>query len=137
MLSLTKELARVREAEHRQALDRLSGYALSANVPESVAAAAIAKQNGWSHDLKEQTGNFQTICKHTARLIELSVNAGYELSSDRVVYLGHDLAEVIAIGEELNSIGGIDLMQAVASEIPHIDQRELDYAWDGIGEWLC
>jgi hypothetical protein len=137
MLSLSKELARVREAEHRQALDRLSGYALSANVPASVAAAAIAKQNGYCHNLKEQTINYQTICKHTARLIELSVNAGYELSPDRVVYLGQALPEVIAIGEELDRIGGFDLMQAVASEIPYIDHRELEYAWDGIGEWLC
>ena len=136
-MNLIQELARVRAAEHRQALDKLSGYALSANVPESVAASAIAKQNGYQHNIKEQAENFQTICKHTARLLEFSLNAGSRHSVDRVVYLGQHLAEVITIGESLNSIGGIDLMQAVASEIPYVDQRELDWAWNGIGEWLC
>ena len=132
-MNLIQELARVQK---KQLLEKISGYALSAAVPERVAAEAIAKQNGWGLDLKEQTENFQAICRGTARLLEFSLNAGSRHSVDRVVYLGQHLAEVITIGEALNEIGGYDLMQAVASEIPQIDQRELDYAWDGIGEWL-
>ncbi|NMG11949.1 hypothetical protein [Brasilonema sp. UFV-L1] len=41
------------------------------------------------------------------------------------------------LGEELNQAGGLDLMRAVGTMVPAYDQRELDYAWNGIGGWLA
>jgi hypothetical protein len=44
-----------------------------------------------------------------------------------------------AIGERLNTLGGIDCMRAawtVLHERRSADCRELECAWDGIGEWL-
>ena len=60
-----------------------------------------------------------------------------DLSSDRDCYLGANKERTRQIGERLNSIGGFNLMQQVAESIPLVDQRELDFAWDGIGEWRC
>ena len=53
-----------------------------------------------------------------------------------------DRARIVAIGEELNSEGGLYLMRFVAENCrptmkgPH-DLRTLDFAWNGIGDWRC
>jgi len=43
------------------------------------------------------------------------------------------------IGERLNEIGGLELMQAVRSQVKKklkaVLAEHLDYAWQGIGEW--
>lgn len=48
-------------------------------------------------------------------------------------------ARVKAIGEALHGLGGYDLMQWFCQcdllSIPRCWHRELDYAWDGIGDW--
>jgi hypothetical protein len=126
------------QIDFQRAAEAFAKYSLAATCSRKVALAAML-ENDWiqSEYAEEEITNFQAICKHTTRLLDLSLNAGDWHSPDRVVYLGQALPEVIAIGEELDRIGGFDLMQAVASEIPYIDQRELDYAWDGIGGWLC
>jgi hypothetical protein len=63
---------------------------------------------------------------------------GYE----RAVYLSQDnLPRVKEIGKELNEIGGIYLMRLVGSKLSsplyNDDHTELNYAWNGIGEWLA
>ena len=63
---------------------------------------------------------------------------GYE----RAVYLSQDnLPRVKEIGKELNKIGGINLMRRVGSELSFPlfcdDHTELNYVWNGIGEWLA
>ncbi|GJD22906.1 hypothetical protein RIVM261_078620 [Rivularia sp. IAM M-261] len=57
-------------------------------------------------------------------------------SSNRMVYLGLNRKRVIQIGEELNDIGGLRLMILVARQIPNYDQRQLEFAWSGIGQWM-
>lgn len=43
------------------------------------------------------------------------------------------------IGESLNEIGGLELMQAARSHVKRklkaVMAEHLDYAWQGIGEW--
>ena len=45
----------------------------------------------------------------------------------------------IAIGEKLNEIGGIDAMRlagtAIRQFLSDTKARELEYCWDGIGNW--
>lgn len=53
----------------------------------------------------------------------------------RVVYLGENKPRVREIGVHLYQLGGEDLMFSVADQIPKYDQRELEFAWDGIGQW--
>lgn len=57
-------------------------------------------------------------------------------SSNRKVYLGVNEKRVKQIGERLNEIGGLKLMILVARKIPEYDQRQLEFAWSGIGEWM-
>lgn len=73
------------------------------------------------------------------------------VGSDREVFLtgiGKPTQEALDIAHELNRIGGLDLMQMVGNSFmvflrvnrpwhQWADARELDYAWDGIGGWLC
>lgn len=54
---------------------------------------------------------------------------------NRVVYLGVNKPRVREIGVHLYQLGGEDLMFSVADQIPKYDQRELEFAWDGIGQW--
>jgi hypothetical protein len=56
-------------------------------------------------------------------------------SEDRAVYLGENKPRVREIGEKLNKLGGYNLMLWVAYQVPQHDQRELECAWHGIGEW--
>jgi hypothetical protein len=63
---------------------------------------------------------------------------GYE----RAVYLSQEnLPRVKEIGQKLNQIGGINLMRLVGSKLSsplyNDDHNELNYAWNGIGEWLA
>lgn len=53
---------------------------------------------------------------------------------DRSPYL-ENLQVVQNIGRKLYQMGGISLMRSVAYSTPQRDQRELDYAFDGIGGW--
>jgi len=51
-------------------------------------------------------------------------------------------ARIVEIGEVLNKMGGISLMQFMTSVVGPMfkgpsDLRTLDYKWDGIGEWRC
>lgn len=55
---------------------------------------------------------------------------------DRSPFLEHNEARVREIGEELLKSGGTALMERVALRLENSgDQRELEYAWDGIGDW--
>jgi hypothetical protein len=56
-------------------------------------------------------------------------------ASDREVYLGTNRPRVREIGERLNKAGGYNLMLWAAKQIPLHDQRELECAWHGIGQW--
>ena len=56
-------------------------------------------------------------------------------ASDREVYLGTNKPRVKEIGERLNSSGGYNLMLWAPKQIPLHDQRELECAWHGIGQW--
>jgi|APSaa5957512535_1039671.scaffolds.fasta_scaffold215431_1 hypothetical protein len=60
----------------------------------------------------------------------------------RAVYLtlpdGNPDLRVRTIGKCLYRMGGVELMRSIESWISDSgDKRELDYAWDGIGEWRC
>ena len=41
------------------------------------------------------------------------------------------------IGEELNERGGLALMQEVWYRVTPKNQRELEWVWNGIGEWFA
>ncbi len=41
------------------------------------------------------------------------------------------------LGEELNKIGGLNLMSYVCESMPYYDVRLLEVAWHGIGDWAC
>lgn len=58
-------------------------------------------------------------------------------SQDRCVYLGPHKARSREIGQRLYELGGMSLMIYAIGHVIGFDQRELDYAWDGIGEWHC
>ena len=67
----------------------------------------------------------------------MSLAQGCKMTPDRSVYLGANKCRVREIGQRLHNIGGWDSMLYAASFIPSYDHRELDWAWDGIGEWKC
>lgn len=55
---------------------------------------------------------------------------------DRSPFLEHNEDRVREIGRRLHESGGTALMERVALRIPEAgDRRELEYCWDGIGEW--
>lgn len=64
--------------------------------------------------------------------------ADTRLPSDenRAPFSGTNRARVRGLGERLNQLGGLSLMVSVCESMPKCDQRELECAWDGIGEWL-
>ncbi|MGC1395599.1 MAG: GIY-YIG nuclease family protein [Coleofasciculaceae cyanobacterium] len=69
-------------------------------------------------------------------LITMSKNCPKSIYSfNRIVYLGKNQKRVKDIGERLNQIGGFHLMIIVARQIPDYDIRELEFAWDKIGDW--
>ncbi len=45
------------------------------------------------------------------------------------------LQEVRSVGKTLNEIGGFKLMSTVCNAIPEYHRRELDFAWNDIGNW--
>ncbi len=59
----------------------------------------------------------------------------------RCVFLGEEKPVIIEIGNRLNDLGGFELMADVYEEVKKLtgnkygDMRELECAWDGIGEW--
>jgi hypothetical protein len=57
-------------------------------------------------------------------------------SEDQEVFLGKNRVRVREIGERLNTNGGYNLMLWAAKQVPEYDQRELECAWHGIGEWM-
>jgi hypothetical protein len=56
-------------------------------------------------------------------------------SENRTVFLGNNISRVKQIGNRLHLLGGYSLLLSVYNEIPRHDQLELQYAWDGVGEW--
>jgi hypothetical protein len=56
-------------------------------------------------------------------------------SEDREVYLGSNKPRVREIGKRFNKAGGYNLMLWAAKQIPVHDQRELECARHGIGQW--
>lgn len=54
-------------------------------------------------------------------------------------YLPREEGRTREIGEELNRIGGIELMRTaherVYSSLGNVKARELESAWGGIGQW--
>ena len=46
-------------------------------------------------------------------------------------------AETRKVGEILSGLGGVGWMRAAAKHVPKRQQRELDYAFDGIAGWLA
>lgn len=76
------------------------------------------------------------IRQHLMTLLKLSLQSDFE-DAGREPFTGENLEQVRAIGEDLNRWGGMALMQAVSDRIPSYDHRDIDYAWDGIGQWRC
>ena len=71
---------------------------------------------------------------HARSLLRMSIHLD-PLNSDSSAFLGETKPDVQRIGRDLNDWGGTALMFAIAEIIPKGFQRELDYAWDGIGGW--
>jgi hypothetical protein len=72
------------------------------------------------------------------RLREISFSNNQPDNEDRDCYMGEYRNEVYGIGEILNQCGGFALMQQVAMSVPvkfEYDRHELNYAWDGVGDW--
>jgi hypothetical protein len=61
-------------------------------------------------------------------------------STDGFIRLGGKNGRAVEIGYELNKMGGLKLMMDVATavgrRIPN-ELRTLEFAWDGIGKWMC
>lgn len=55
----------------------------------------------------------------------------------RSPFLEHNKERVRELGEELNKIGGYPLMLSIHQSLPAHDALELQFAWDGVGEWQC
>lgn len=53
----------------------------------------------------------------------------------RSVYLSDNLERTQEIGRMLDSKFGFMGMAIACSKVPELDQRELDVAWNGIGQW--
>lgn len=76
------------------------------------------------------------------RLIDIS-QGDSDMSEDRKGFLAEELKDEIRnLGQKLYDLGGLTLMQYVVYCISQFfkhpsDQRCLDFAWDGIGEWRC
>ena len=74
-----------------------------------------------------------------ARLKDISFLNEQPDDEDRDCYMGAYRQEVFEIGETLNKIGGFILMQKTAMSIEvkfEFDRHELNYVWNGIGDWL-
>jgi hypothetical protein len=81
--------------------------------------------------------NYPRICLEQKIIIELlkfSIN-DRTYGEDRSPYYGQNFERVREIGEKLNLLGGFDLMRLACDLVPIYDQRNLDYAWNGIGDW--
>ncbi len=78
---------------------------------------------------------------HEAVLMELLLMSFADTRShgdpERAAFLGETRQRTREIGQQLNRLGGWNLMSWVADKIPKYDQRELEVAWDGIGKWRC
>lgn len=80
--------------------------------------------------------NYPRICLEQKIIIELlkfSIN-DKTYGDDRSPYCGQNFERVREIGSKLNLLGGFDLMRLACSLVPIYDQRNLDYAWNGIGD---
>jgi hypothetical protein len=81
--------------------------------------------------------NYPQICIEQKIIIELlkfSINDRTR-GDNRSPYSGQNFEQVRSIGEKLNKLGGFDLMRLACDLVPIYDQRNLDYAWNGIGDW--
>ncbi len=74
--------------------------------------------------------------KLLAELQQMSRDCRHPINHvDRDVYLGDSKPRVRDIGERLNKAGGHQLMLWVCKQIPQHDQKLLECAWNGIGDW--
>lgn len=93
------------------------------------------------HAIKYPTPKYMQLNEATDlinELVSMSQNNLEPLDSeDRCIFLGENKTRVREIGQKLHDLGEMDLMIHAANQIIGFDQRELDYAWDGIGEWKC
>ena len=71
---------------------------------------------------------------HFRTLLRMAIECDPQ-DPDSDPFLGSTRAKVEEIGADLNAWGGMNLMQAVASYIPKPFQRDIDFAWNGIGAW--
>lgn len=81
--------------------------------------------------------NYPRICLEQKIIIELlkfSINDRTR-GEDRSPYYGQNFERVREIGEKLNLLGGFELMRLACNLVPIYDRRNLDYAWNGIGDW--
>lgn len=94
-----------------------------------------------------QQAKDDTICALLAAMRECG-----ETSEKRAVFLdarGAPVPEIREMGEKLNRLGGLPAMLEVTmaleayvvqeTDAPWMrsDLRELDFCWNGVGEWMC
>ncbi len=104
------------QAEHSREIDRAT------TALETIQATPIAERY-----------TYQDIAKE---LLEMSLYHPKPFDSfDRSPFLGVNRDLTRELGAKLNEIGGTALMFRVATLIHKRDQRELDLAWDSIGDW--
>jgi hypothetical protein len=77
------------------------------------------------------------------RLIRELIEVGTRVPGDTETasrFLTKGRKRTVQIGEDLNRLGGMTLMLEahgqVQNHLGHIPARELEVAWDGIGDWL-
>lgn len=87
------------------------------------------------------TSKITTIDEIVEYLKKISVETT-DLGPERAVYISPKHYEKVrGVGLELHNIGGIRLMREIGkifnSKDYHFDGSELEYAWDGVGEWIA
>jgi len=78
--------------------------------------------------------------KLTEELLTMSTNCKIGLKDpNRSVYTHPDnKTRVIQIGKRLNDIGGMTTLMFVAEAVKNVghgDEKDLDFAWNGLGSW--
>lgn len=122
----------------------LQHFALMEKQHESeIAEARLWVEKGWkiSVQLNVSDSAFEALIGHNTEIIQhlrtllLMVLDFTPNGNDDSPFLGSYKNKAQQIGHSLNKLGGGDLMYAIADKIPRRYQRDLDYAWDGIGSW--
>lgn len=119
--------AQLEEQMRAKHIHRLRGYLDAASQLRELYEGASFLVEGRQHDV---TGELRSLLEIVCSDTEIS-------GSGRTSFLGQhkDLAK--QVGQALEEKGGLVLMSAVMEQIPELDQRLLDYAWDGIGDWMA